>query len=52
MTRLKKILKLPPGLCLVRCDTVKPGQLLTPEQIKDAYVTSGLLGKCLSIKIK
>lgn len=37
--------KLPPGLCLVRCDTLKSGQYsLTPEQIRDAFIASGLIG--------
>lgn len=42
-TGLRNIFKLPPGLCLVRCDTLRPGQVsLNPDQIRDAFVSSGL----------
>lgn len=36
----KTVFKLPPGLCLVRCETLKPGQALTPDQIKNAFESS------------
>lgn len=43
---LRNAFKLPPGLCLVRCDTLRTGQTsLTPEQIRDAFISSGLAGK-------
>lgn len=46
LTGLRNAFKLPPGLCLVRCDTLRAGQnSLTPEQIRDAYISSGLAGK-------
>lgn len=45
LSGFRKIFKLPPGLCLVRCDTLKPGQVLTTEQIRDAFASSGLIGK-------
>lgn len=38
---LRNIFKLPPGLCLVRCDTVRPGQSLTPDQIRDTIESGG-----------
>lgn len=42
-TGLRNIFKLPPGLCLVRCDTLRPGQVsLNQDQIRDAFVSSGL----------
>lgn len=42
---LRNAFKLPPGLCLVQCDTLKPDQVsLTPAQIKDAFASSGLSG--------
>lgn len=46
---LKNIFNLPPGLCLVRCDTLRPGQAsLTPEQIRDAYIANGIGSQCKS----
>lgn len=46
MTQLRNAFKLPPGFCLVRCDSLQPGQIsLTPEQVKDAFALSGLFGK-------
>lgn len=45
MARLRDAFKLPPGFCLVRCDTLKTGQVsLTPEQVKDAFTSAGLFG--------
>lgn len=45
LSNLRNTFKLPPGLCLVRCDTLKSGQYsLTPEQIRDAFIASGLIG--------
>lgn len=38
---LRNVFKLPPGLCLVRCDTLRPGQVLTPDQIRDAIESGG-----------
>lgn len=39
---LRALFKLPPGFCLVRCDTLRTGQIsLTPDQIKDAFSSSG-----------
>lgn len=34
---LRQVFKLPPGLCLVKCDTVRPGQSLTPEELATAF---------------
>lgn len=35
---IRNILKLPPGLCLVKCDTLREGQSpLTEDQIRDWY---------------
>lgn len=46
MTQLRNAFKLPPGFCLVRCDSLKPGQIsLTPQQVKDAFASAGLFGK-------
>lgn len=46
LSKLRNAFKLPPGLCLVRCDTLKPGEYsLTPEQIRDAFIASGLIGR-------
>lgn len=46
LSNLRNAFKLPPGLCLVRCDTLKSGQYsLTPEQIRDAFIASGLIGR-------
>lgn len=43
---LRNAFKLPPGLCLVRCDTLRSGQTsLTDDQIRDAFISSGLPGK-------
>lgn len=33
---LRKAFKLPPGLCLVKCDTLRSGQVLSQDQMKDA----------------
>lgn len=45
LSNLRNAFKLPPGLCLSQCDTLKPGQYsLTPEQIRDAFIASGLIG--------
>lgn len=41
----RNVFNLPPGLCLVRCETLKPGQALTPDQIRDAFSSTGLIGK-------
>lgn len=40
LSNFKNIFKLPPGLCLVRCETLRPGQALTPDQIKNAIESS------------
>lgn len=45
LSAFRNVFKLPPGLCLVRCESLKPGQALTADQIKDAFVSSGLIGK-------
>lgn len=43
---LRNAFKLPPGLCLVRCDTLRSGQTsLSDDQIRDAFISSGLPGK-------
>lgn len=46
LTGLRNAFKLPPGLCLVRCDTLRSGQTsLSTDQIRDAFISSGLPGK-------
>lgn len=46
MARLRAAFKLPPGFCLVRCDSLKTSQIsLTPDQVKDAFTAAGLFGK-------
>lgn len=45
LSGFRNVFKLPPGLCLVKCDSMKPGQALTSDQIRDAYASSGLNGK-------
>lgn len=45
LSGFRTVFKLPPGLCLVKCDSLKPGQALTPDQIRDAYISSGLNGE-------
>lgn len=38
---LRKVFKLPPGLCLVRCDTLRPGQVsLNPDLIRGSLDSS------------
>lgn len=45
LSGFRNVFKLPPGLCLVKCDSLKPGQALTSDQIRDAFISSGLNGK-------
>lgn len=45
LSGFRNVFKLPPGLCLVKCETLRPGQALTSDQIRDAFVSSGLNGK-------
>lgn len=48
---IRNILKLPPGLCLVKCDTLREGQSpLTEDQIRDWYESTrpGLGGQTAS----
>lgn len=45
LSGFRNVFKLPPGLCLVKCESLRPGQALTPDQIRDAFVSSGLDGK-------
>lgn len=41
---IRNAFKLPPGLCLVRCDTLRADQQsLTPQQAHDAFVSSGIV---------
>lgn len=50
MTRIRNAFKLPPGICLVRCDSLKSDQVsLTPEQVKDAFASAGLFGMLISL---
>lgn len=46
----RNVFKLPPGLCLVKCDSLKQGQALTPDQIRDAFESSGLNGEQCPIR--
>lgn len=42
---VRNAFKLPPGLCLVRCDTLRSDQQsLTPQQAHDAFTSSGIIG--------
>lgn len=45
LSGFRNVFKLPPGLCLVKCESLKPGQALTSDQIRDAFISSGLNGK-------
>lgn len=45
LSGFRNVFKLPPGLCLVKCDSLKPGQAMTSDQIRDSFVSSGLNGK-------
>ncbi|XP_031617781.1 hornerin isoform X2 [Contarinia nasturtii] len=53
---LRQVLKLPPGLCLVRCDTVRPGQSLTTDELtgilspKDQFTQPGKPGQYPTIE--
>lgn len=41
---IRNAFKLPPGLCLVRCDTLRSDQQsLTPQQAHDAFTSAGIL---------
>lgn len=43
---IRNAFKLPPGLCIVRCDSLRPGQVsLSTDQIKDAIVSGGSSGE-------
>ncbi|XP_055323837.1 hornerin isoform X3 [Sitodiplosis mosellana] len=48
---LRNVFKLPPGLCLVRCDTLRPGQSLTADQMRDAIESSGQPSKYIQPQI-
>lgn len=40
---IRNAFKLPPGLCLVRCDTLRSDQQsLTPQQVHDAFTLAGI----------
>lgn len=45
LSGFRNVFKLPPGLCLVKCESLRPGQALTSDQIRDAFTSSGLNGK-------
>lgn len=53
---LRDAFKLPAGLCLVRCDSLRPDQSpLSPDQVRDVLIASGrpgLTGNFWSIIIK
>lgn len=41
---VRNAFKLPPGLCLVRCDTLRSNQqILTPQQAHDAFISAGII---------
>lgn len=42
---IRNAFKLPPGLCLVRCDTLRSDQqTLSPQQAHDAFISAGIIG--------
>lgn len=46
---IRNAFKLPPGLCLVRCDTLRTEQQsLTPQQAHDAFISAGIIGPSIS----
>lgn len=45
LSGFRNVFKLPPGLCLVKCESLRPGQALTSDQIRDAFTSSGLNGE-------
>lgn len=45
LSGFRNVFKLPPGLCLVKCESLRPGQALTSDQIRDAFTASGSNGK-------
>lgn len=45
LSGFRNVFKLPPGLCLAKCDTLRPDQTLTSDQIRDAFIASGFNGK-------
>lgn len=41
----RRVFKLPPGLCLVKCDSLRPGQTpLNPDEVLSAIETPGTFG--------